>query len=396
VGFFADEDMTIPLDPVDPSYPTYTIFDPSGTAIQTGVGVQNTPGNFKVDFLVPKDAPLSYFQQAPQRYNNEGQGEPLTANDARYRIEWQLVTAENYQADFTEEFDVRDIAVTQSLSRELKYLTFAGAPFRLLLRTTELPYRAEVRLLLRGADHDRPTVKACYDSTQPVPNQGNICHSKDGDSYVLYFDVKKGVTHANTAYIALWEIQDTEFSVPRHEYQVVTAIHTNLLPLMLSLRMLIDKFQKKLGRLQAYEDSDLLEYITEGVRQVNMSHPATSFPISAMPDELLGLVLLGAGWYGLKSQSILETDLDFNFSGQSVTLSVSRAAALDSSAAAMMEQFNKQITPVKMAIVRQQRGVGTFAGRQYSYRNMYNYTFKISSLGSSSLLLNTLAKIGLL
>lgn len=395
VGFFADDALAVPLVPLDPSYPQYTIYDPSGTAIQTGVGIQASPGNFKLDFLVPKDAPLSYFQQAPQRFGDEGQGEPLTANDARYRIEWQLLTAENFQVTFVEEFDVRDIAVTQSQSRELKYLTMAGAPLRILFRTTVLPYSATVKLLVRGNDAC-PAADGSFDSSQIPANQGEIKYARDGDSYVLYLDVKKDITQPNTAYIALWELMETQFAVPRHEYQVVVAIQPSLLPMMTSLRMLIDKFQKRLGRLQAYEDSDLLEYISQGVRLVNSSHPVTAFPISAMPDELMSLVLLAAGWWGLKAQSILETDLDFNFSGQSVTLTVSRASALDSSAASMMEMFNSQIVPVKTALVRQQRGVGTFAGRGYSYRNSYNYIFKISSLGSNSLLLNTLSKIGLL
>jgi hypothetical protein len=398
VGFFADDQMTTPLVPIDPTFPQYTIFDPQGTVIQTSTGTATTPGNYILNFLVPKDAPLSYFGQAPQRFNNEGQGEPLTANDARYRIEWTMLTAENYQVQFTEEFDVQDVAVTQSLSRELKYLVMAHDSFDLFWRGTVSPYRVDMKVLVRGSENDKDCAIASgyYDSTQPSGNQGDICIIRDGDSYVYQFRVEEKKTHQNTCYVVLWKIQEHQFAPARTEFQIITAIGTGLLPLFTSLRMLIDKFQKRVGRLQAYEDSDLLEYISQGVRQTNLSYPTTSWSMDQMPDDMQHFVLLAAGWYGLKAQSLLETDLDFQFSGQSVTLSVNRSAGLDAVAANMMEEFNKKIGPAKMAYVRRARGVGTFAGKNYSYRNMYNYTFKISSFGSTSNFLNLLTKIGLL
>jgi hypothetical protein len=396
VGFFADEAKTEALVPIDPSYPAYTIYNLEGTPIQTGTGTLRSAGNYAADFLVPKDAPLSYFQQAPQRYGNEGQGQPLSANDSRYRIEWVMLTAENFQVSFVEEFDVRDTAITQSQSRELKYMTMAGDAVRVMYRSSVIPYRVDFKMIVRG-NEDNPVVVDFYDSTQPPgPLQGGLKIGRDGDSYVIYKDVAQGVTQKNTAYLPLWKIQETEFSIPVTQFQILIAVSTNILPLITYLRMLIDKFQKRLGRLQAYEDSDLLEYISQGLRMVNLSYPTTTYIMDQCPDDFQPLVLLAAGWYALQAQSILETELDFSFSGQSVTLSVSRASGLDSAASRMMDEFNKQIGPAKMAYVRKARGVGTYAGRSYSYRNMYNYTYKISSVGSNALLMNTLTKIGLL
>jgi hypothetical protein len=48
--------------------------------------------------------------------------------------------------------------------------------------------------------------------------------------------------------------------------------------------MLIDKFQVRVGRLQAYEDSDLLEYITQGLRVVNSKYPTTNYTIGPVFD----------------------------------------------------------------------------------------------------------------
>jgi hypothetical protein len=397
VEFFADVAKTTPLVPIDPSYPSYTIYDPTGIAIQTGTGTLVQAGEYRLNFLVPKDAPLSYFHQAPQRYGDEGQGAPLTANDARYRIEWQMVTNANRQVNLVEEFDIRDVAVTQSLNRELKYLVMAGRPFRPTYRTPVLPFKTEMSLFVRGNDQN-PLICELLDFTAPLSGgqpTGNLKYAKDGDSYVLYFDVPAGTTQANTAYMILWTVQETEFSIPQTHFDITTSISVNVLPLMTSLRMLIDKFQKRLGRLQSYEDSDLLEYLAQGARTVNLSYPTTGYPLESMPDGLQSLVLLAAGWWGLKAQALLEADLSFNFSGQSVTLSVDRAGAIDSAASSMMEMFNGQIGPAKMAYVRNERGMGTVAGRAYSYRRMHNYVFRISSIGSDNLL-QTLTKIGLL
>lgn len=394
VGFFLDPNQTTPLVPIDPSYPQYTIFNPQGTSIQAGVGVQATPGNWVTNWQVPKDAELSYFQQTPQQFGNVNEGQPLSYNQARYRIEWTMVTAENYQVSFVEEFDIRDIAITQAANRELKYLSLAGDPVRLLYRTTVLPYKASMRLVIRG-NLDNPVASAFYDSSLPAGNQGTLNWAIDGDSYVMYYDLESGVTCRNTAYLALWTIQDTQFSVPTTEFQVLVSVSVNALPLLTSLRMLIDKFQKRLGRVQAFEDSDLLEYISQGVRMVNLNYPTTSWPLDAIPDDMQTLVLLAAGWYGLQAQSLLENDLQFNFSGQSVTLSVDRQAGLDSAASKMMEMFNSQIGPAKMAYVRRAGGTGTVAGRAYNYRHLYNYVYQVSSTNNFQLL-SALTKIGLL
>jgi len=92
---------------------------------------------------------------------------------------------------------------------------------------------------------------------------------------------------------------------------------------------------------------------------------------------------------------LLETDLSFNFSGQSVTLGVDRASALDAAAGRMKEMFDQQIGPAKMAYVRSARGMGTVAGRPYGWRPQYQSVYKVSSAGSDTLI-NVITKIGLL
>lgn len=393
VSFFSDPALTNPLTPLTPDYPQYTIYNPEGTAIQTGTGIQVSPGIYRLDFLVPKDALLSYFNQKPQRYGDEGQGQPLTANDSRYRIEWMMVTRDNFQVNFVEEFDVQDIAITQSESRELKYLVLEGDPARLLFRTTAVPYFVTMRLVIRG-DTENPVVTATFDSLD-IPGS-DIQSARDGDSYVLYYDVPANSLLGNTCYMALWQVTETAFSVPMTEYQIITAISPCLLPMMTSLRMLIDRFQKRLGRVYAYEDSDLLEYIARGLHLVNLQYPTTNFGPKTIPDPLSTYVLLAAGWYGLQAQSILEAEMGFDFSGQSVTLNLSgRSSAIDSAISRMREEFNSGLAAAKTAYVIGAGGVGTAAVRPYNFRAFQNFSYRVSSMGSDGFM-SLFNKIGLL
>ncbi len=397
VSFFADDGLTVPLVPVTPDYPRYTIYQPDGTAVQTGVGTLTSAGVYTAPFMPAKDAPLSYFNKKPQTYNDQAQGMELTADGARYRIEWQIVTAENIQANFVEEFDVRDTAITQSQNRELKYMTLAGDSFRVMYPTTNVPTVTRLRILVRGNDAV-PVFEEQLDLTNPNQPIGNIKYAKDGDRYVMYYDLPLGLTQRNTCYIALWGIQETPFTPATTEYQMITSVSTNILPMIVSLRMLIDRFQKRLGRVRAFEDSDLLEYINRGSQLVNQSYPTTGYSLNNMPDGLMSYVLLAAGWWGLKAQSILDADMNFNFSGQAVTLSLDSQGAIDSAASSMMELFNSgTLAAAKMTYVRAARGVGTVAVRGYGPRSLNDTVFKIS--GGQSLnsdYFGLLTKIGLL
>jgi intein/homing endonuclease len=77
--------------------------------------------------------------------------------------------------------------------------------------------------------------------------------------------------------------------------------------------MLIDKLQKRLGVIQAYEDSDLVEYLTRGAELVNSGYPTTYFGYATMPQMLTVHHLLFSGWYALQAQGLLSTEVSFSF-----------------------------------------------------------------------------------
>lgn len=373
VSFYEDAARTIPATPIDiGQYPAYTIYDTHNVAVQSGIGQPiSTPGTYKVEFLVPADAHLSYEEK-------------------RWRIEWMLVNTDNRQFDFIEAFDVRDEVITASENREQKYITLCDRPYRALWRTTKRPHEL-VLTIYQGTSN---TIVE-----QSSLNVG-ISFAHEGDSVVFYRDVPQGTLRANQKYSLIWEERDDQFSVPEFTFMGLTSITPSLFSQVTSVRMLIDKFQKRLNTVQAYEDSDIVEYIEQGTALVNAGYPTTFYPLGATPQPLNVFVILMSAWWGLQAQNLLEVDLAFNFSGQTVTLDYDHTSALADVAGRWNDFISTNLPPAKMAIVRASQPFGVTAGR--AYRNSSQFlTYKVASFNgangfSSDNYLSIMTRMGLL
>lgn len=90
--------------------------------------------------------------------------------------------------------------------------------------------------------------------------------------------------------------------------------------------MLIDKLRKKLVTFQAYTEDQIYEFMIRGLGFVNGIEPATNWTLSTIPERVAygvaEAMLLAAAKYALISQQVLENELSFDHSGQTVTLSV--------------------------------------------------------------------------
>lgn len=371
-AFFADEAKTTPLEPLDPAqYPSFSIYDINNTLIQSGTAIlDGTAGNYKVDFQVPSNAVLSY-------------------DENRWRIEWVMVTSGNRQVDFIEAFDVRDIVVTSSQNRELQVVALELRPFQIALRLTTRP--VDLKLDVTVARNSNTKI---VDNISIGPT--GIVEVVDGDSYLYAYEIGSNLLQPNTLYTALWAIKDTSGSTTRFEFQQVVSIAQMMLPMMTSLRMLIDKFQKRLGRIHAYEDSDLIEYLARGQDWVNAGYPTTMYSISSTPSGLLYFTVLAASVWALQAQGLLEVDLGFNFSGQSITLDTGdRSSQLDAYVSKTVEWLNTNLPPAKMSYVRRQRGTGCVAGRPYRLNALYNFVYKLQTFNSGDFM-TMMTKIGIL
>lgn len=356
--FFYDEAETLPILPLDAqSYPSYRILDPSGALVTQGVAVPaGSPGHWKVGWVVPKTAQLTN----PHR---------------RYQLATTMVDQEMRQWELSWEFEVVESAIAPQEPELQQFMTFLNTPMRLVFKNTVRPDLLSVTLFPKGQDNS-PIFSAGL--IYPIPDPAGVNDLKEfsDDSGFTYYVDTPTLTRAG-AYSALWQVRDTPISPQGFEHQVIQVVSTKAAHLINSLRMLIDKLQKKLGLAFAYSDEDMLEYLEEGNKLVNSYWPPSNYNVNSAPDTIEAFIILGAAWWGLTAQRVLYAETNLSFSGQTVTLDYNPGADIDSIISSFKETLDNSVSKVKQQLLRQASGVGAIATRPYRYRT--NVVFPVSS-----------------
>lgn len=381
VAFYEDVASSVPVVPLDISaYPAYSIYDTSGMVVQSGIGqAEAQQGQYKALWLVPADAPLG-------------------SDSARWLIEWVMVDQDQRQYNLSQEFDVKAVVISASETREQKYITLNNETTRVSFRSGKEAMDVGLSVYLSG-NLSMPIVQ------NATTNGGGIQIAVDGDSIVYYFDIPSytfnptgGNGSGVSFYSVIWKYRYNIADPYTFVYQSLSTIPPSVLEEITSVRMLIDKFQKRLGTVQAYEDSDILEYLARGNELVNSVYPTTYYGFGFLPGNMLVFHVLYAAMYGLNAQQLLENDLAFDFSGQSVTLNMDRTSVIGEVISRWEDFIRNNLPPAKMSLVRRTQAVGVVAGRSYRYNALNNYTFKVSSYRSTGSmgLLGSLTRLGLL
>jgi intein/homing endonuclease len=292
--FFYDSAKTQPILPLDiQAYPSYRILDPSGAILAQGVGVPaGAPGVWKIGWVVPKAAQLTN----PHR---------------RYQMATVMVDKEMRQWELSWEFDVVESAITPQEPELQQFLTFVNTPIRLFFKNTVRPSTLSVNFFAKGVDGS-PLFTAYL--TYPIPNPAgpyDLLETQIGTGFTYYIDTPSIALPGS--YSALWQVRDTVVSSLDFEHQVVQVIATNVAHMMNSVRMLIDKLQKKLGLAFAYANEDIYEYLSEGMKLINSYWPPSNYNVNAPPNSIEAFIVLAAAWWGLTAQRILYAETNLNF-----------------------------------------------------------------------------------
>jgi hypothetical protein len=159
--------------------------------------------------------------------------------------------------------------------------------------------------------------------------------------------------------------------------------------------MVIDKYQKRKEIVQAYMDSDIYEYLKRGLEVVNSWHPLTNYFITSVPTPLTPYWLLAGQLWGLNAQHLMEVDLSFAFSGQTVTLDYDHTANIDTAIQRAVQFLTDHLTVAKTPLLRRSSATGVMSGRTYRFAGLHNFVFPIYRFGSSDFLA-LISNIGLL
>lgn len=374
--FFADPECTIPLVPIDASrYPSFQIVDINGQIVASGLAtLDGTAGNYRVEFFTPPDA-------------------LITDDDRRWRIDWLLIDEDDRQYEKTTEFDVRDVEITATPVRDQKLMAMCGAPFRVFIRELKRPY--SLRLDLHNANSQECLVEGAVFPGTDDETELRITEVVDNETYVYYYDVPPDTLAAKTVYRATWTIMTSLASSPEYAFQIIEVPPPYILQFFPALRMVIDKYQKKREIIQAYQDSDIYEYLVRGLQIINGWHPVTNYQFESLPGQLVPFWLMAGQVWGLNAQHLLETDLQFSFGGQTVTLDYDHTGNIEAGISRAMDFLTNNLTNTKTPLLRRSISVGVMAGKPFRYTALHNFTFRIAKYGSQDFL-TLLSNIGLL
>ncbi len=359
---FVEEDGTpiVPLDPV--AYPSVSIVSPAEEIIQSGVALNAGSGRWRFTWFVPADA-------------------DMMGPDNPWRIDWLVVTNGGRQIERQSNFIIIDNIEASPDERTYTNLTYVGNSERALIKFKNAQEIVQVQLI---------------DSANVQTNLTPAVQTVQSDGFYTYYVDTPPLT-ATGCYLVVWNTRQTAISPS------VTMIQQIRVPDMIfwwiqpSLRMLIDKVQKKIGHVQAYSDSDLYEYLLRGADYVNAVNPITNWTLVNWPNAfgMTNFLLMAAAWWGLNAQYLSEGELAFNFSGQTVTLDVDRTGAYESAMSRLKEYLDNQLQQTKRNMLRRV-SVGAVATRPYDF-GLQSLVARVQTVnGGQNQVLPLFSRLGLL
>lgn len=332
---FAEVDGT-PLAPIAAdAYPSVSVVAPDQTILATGVALHLGDGRYRFQWYVPVDADLS-------------------SPDRPWRIEWLMVVTQNRQINRQAAFEITDTIEGDPTERAYTYITMLGSPERLIARF----YTEQEEIQVDVTDY-RGTVLESYAKVDLT-----VRHEKGTVAY--YVDTSNA--EGSGVFNVVWRSRQTAVSPQQITVQQLRVPELTFWTFQPSLRMFLDKIQKKVGMVQAYSDSDLYEYTLRGMGMVNQYNPVTTWSLNGFPPGMgfEEFMLLAACWWGLNAQYLSEGELAFSFSGQSVTLDVDRTGTYESAMSRIKEHLDTFLPKAKSTWLRRS-STGVSAGRPYNF-----------------------------
>tara|TARA_R100000656_G_scaffold104176_1_gene76113 strand:+ start:141967 stop:142845 length:879 start_codon:yes stop_codon:yes gene_type:complete len=263
-----------------------------------------------------------------------------------------MVTPGGRQVERHANFFVVDNVEASSEERAYTSMVYAGQSERVFAKFRNRQERIQVNLVDQGEDY--------VDLTPGV-----VEVQQDG-FYTYYVDTPELTTTG--CYLAVWNSRQTAISQSVTSVQQIRVPESKFWWLQPSIRMLLDKAQKKIGHVQSYSDSDLYEYMMRGADYINATNPITGWTLTNWPGAfgMTNFLLMASAWYGLQAQYLGEAETAFNFSGQTVTLDIDRTSYYADAMSRFKDYLDNDLQKTKRNMLRRV-SVGALASRPLSF-----------------------------
>lgn len=353
--------MEFPFPPTNAKYPTYAITDPNGEVVREAVGTNIGGNTFTATYIIPSDAEAG-----------------------QYSVKWVCLSKNNRQVERESNFEVGNDAVEEILDSMLVGIN--NKPNRLGISLPYTPHEFKVEV---------------YDASDAIVHSADLTSGLSSTTFggMKYYYVD--ITLPIGSYNILYSHRRTPIDIEVNDFASLRVVSIKTLKHMQSLRIMIDRFNKRADAPQAYKDSDILEFLDKGLQMINSWHPA--FQPNLTYDIIQGFepfLMCAAAVWGLQSQFLLETDLAFNFSGASTSLDYDRTSNIDSAYSKALEFLNNNLTKAKTAAMYSSsaNGIGSGLGvtgvRGNTARSFRQRVFNITDTGTPGT--NLYKELGLL
>lgn len=280
-----------------PGSPTYAIISPSGLQVETGpVQALPTPGNFTISWVIPLQSELS------------------TPNTP-WRVIVYITTARRHEKELEFTFDVINRTVDNTEKQDVVEAVLAGQNYRAMWRGDADPDQLNLQCYF---------TKSPGTGQDPVPtlvDKSQMRRAVQGLDVVYYYDIPASAFAAGTQsylknqFTLIWVSRDTPSSEQMTQYKQLRVMKLQAFDLVAGVRMMIDRFQHKLGSAYYISDGDICESLDKGLGLLNGWFPVTDPPYSdsLVPESLKTYWVMLSCWWMLSSQHMLAGTLSFNF-----------------------------------------------------------------------------------
>lgn len=288
--------------------PTFSIYTPQGQLFLTGMGEVSGGDDYEIIVTIPINAPNS-------------------TPDYQWRISWSYDTVKKVMY-----FDVKDQEITDDEIYQRELFKFA------------LPNKNYVARLIIP---ERPEDVECSLWTS---NKMTVeLEAEDGEDHRLGTQLsveipKQYMTPGELTLV--WTTDIEEY------YQIITVVPMSMLATINKVRFIIDRIIKRIDEPQTYLESDLVASIYGGIDYINGWHPLTTWTVINFPPALNPMLIYASAWYALNSQFMLESDLAFAYSGQSVSLDYDRTGPIESEIGRLQEYLTEHLSKAKRTLMR--------------------------------------------
>jgi len=339
-----------PLVPANPeTYPIVTVRDPDGDIISTGTGTVLGDGLYRFAWFVPEDAEIN-------------------TNDTHWSVSWVFVTSSGHTKQVEQAFDVVDRIEDSPEDLEQTVIVDSGESARVSVRWPIKPYSISLDFRDSSGAVLWSVDGVSTNSMESDPENPNrlITEVVINGEYVYYYDT--GPLNYGE-YQAAWNIRESIVSNATKYIQIIRAVPGVFWHYATELRIFIDKMQKRSGVVQAYTDSDLYSHVMGGLDIINFYAPTTTWTLTDIPLQgsrgVRTALLYASAVKAIQAQQILDVDLDFNHSGQTVTLTYSHDWS--NVLSALQGQLDK-FAEAKPQLFRLANGAAFSGGRPKNYR----------------------------